>query len=34
MNAPRFMILGGQALTDKIGPGGALSSTVYYNNMP
>jgi hypothetical protein len=34
MNAPRFMILGGQASTDTIGPGGALSSTVYYNNMP
>ena len=32
--APRFMILGGQALTGTTGPGGALSNTVYYNNMP
>jgi hypothetical protein len=33
-NAPRFMILGGQTLTGTTGPGGALSSTVYYNNKP
>ena len=33
-NAPRFLILGGQALTGTTGPGGALSSTVYYNNKP
>lgn len=32
--APRFLILGGQALTGTAGPGGALSSTVYYNNKP
>lgn len=33
-NAPRFLILGGQALTGTTGPGGALSSTVYYNDKP
>lgn len=33
-NAPRFLIIGGQALTGTTGPGGALSSTVYYNNKP
>ena len=33
-NAPRFLILGGQTLTGTTGPGGALSSTVYYNNKP
>lgn len=33
-NAPRFLILGGQALTGLTGPGGAISSTVYYNNLP
>ena len=33
-NAPRFLILGGQALTGTTGAGGALSSTVYYNNKP
>ena len=32
--APRFLILGGQALTGTTGAGGALSSTVYYNNLP
>ena len=32
--APRFLILGGQALTGTTGPGGALSSTVYYNSKP
>lgn len=32
--APRFLILGGQAQTGTTGPGGALSSTVYYNNLP
>ncbi len=32
--APRFLILGGQALTGTSGTGGALSSTVYYNNKP
>jgi hypothetical protein len=31
---PRFLILGGQALTGPTGAGGALSSTVYYNNLP
>lgn len=33
-NAPRFLIIGGQALTGTTGPGGALSSTVYFNNLP
>ena len=33
-NAPRFLILGGQAPTGTTGTGGALSSTVYYNNEP
>src|SRR5216683_279059 len=33
-NGPRFLILGGQALTGTTGPGGALSSTVYVNNAP
>jgi hypothetical protein len=33
-NAPRFLILGGQASTGTTGTGGALSSTVYYNNKP
>ena len=33
-NAPRFLILGGQALTGLTGPGGTISSTVYYNNLP
>ncbi|HEV2487739.1 MAG TPA: hypothetical protein VGT08_19620 [Terracidiphilus sp.] len=33
-NAPRFLILGGQSLTGTTGAGGALSSTVYYNNKP
>ena len=33
-NAPRFLILGGQALTGTTGAGGALSSTVYYNSKP
>ena len=33
-NAPRFLIIGGQALTGTTGPGGALSTTVYYNNKP
>jgi hypothetical protein len=32
--APRFLILGGQALTGTTGTGGALSSTVYYNSKP
>jgi hypothetical protein len=32
--APRFLILGGQTLTGTTGSGGALSSTVYYNNKP
>jgi hypothetical protein len=32
--APRFLILGGQALTGTSGTGGALSSTVYYNSKP
>lgn len=32
--APRFLILGGQALTGTSGAGGALSSTVYYNSKP
>jgi hypothetical protein len=33
-NGPRFLILGGQALTGTTGAGGALSSAVYYNNLP
>lgn len=33
-NGPRFLILGGQALTGTSGPGGTLSSTVYYNTAP
>ncbi|MDE3149375.1 MAG: hypothetical protein KGL37_07890 [Acidobacteriota bacterium] len=33
-NAPRFLLLGGQALSGTSGAGGALSSTVYYNNKP
>ncbi len=33
-NGPRFLILGGQTLTGTTGAGGALSSTVYYNNLP
>lgn len=33
-NGPRFLILGGQALTGTTGAGGALSSTVYYNSLP
>lgn len=33
-NGPRFIILGGQALTGTTGAGGALSSMVYYNNLP
>lgn len=33
-NGPRFLILGGQALTGTTGPGGALSRTVYYNTTP
>ncbi len=33
-NGPRFLILGGQASIGTTGPGGALSSTVYYNNLP
>lgn len=33
-NGPRFLILGGQALTGTTGPGGALSSKVYVNNAP
>lgn len=32
--APRFLLLGGQALTGTTGTGGALNSTVYYNNKP
>ncbi len=32
--APRFLLLGGQALTGTTGPGGALSNYVYYNNLP
>lgn len=32
--APRFLLLGGQALTGTTGTGGALSSTVYYNSKP
>ncbi len=31
---PRFLILGGQALTGTTGPGGPLSSTVHYNDAP
>jgi hypothetical protein len=30
-NGPRFLILGGEALTGTTGPGGLPSSTVYYN---
>jgi len=33
-NGPRFLILGGQALTGSAGAGGALRSTVYYNTAP
>jgi len=33
-NGPRFLILGGQALTGTTGAGGALRSTVYYNTAP
>lgn len=33
-NGPRFLILGGQALTGTTGAGGTLSSTVYYNTAP
>jgi hypothetical protein len=33
-NGPRFLLLGGQAFTATTGPGGTLSSTVYYNNLP
>lgn len=33
-NGPRFLILGGRALTGTTGAGGALSSTVYYNTAP
>jgi hypothetical protein len=33
-NGPRFLILGGQAFTGTTGPGGALSSSVYYNTLP
>jgi hypothetical protein len=33
-NAPRFLFLGGQAFTGTSGPGGALSSTVFYNTAP
>lgn len=33
-NGPRFLILGGRALTGTTGPGGALSSAVYYNTAP
>ncbi len=33
-NAPRFLILGGQAVTATSGPGGALSTAVYYNTAP
>jgi hypothetical protein len=33
-NGPRFLILGGQALTGTSGPGGTLSRTVYYNTAP
>jgi hypothetical protein len=33
-NGPRFLILGGQALTGTTGAGGALSNTVYYNTAP
>lgn len=32
--APRFLILGGQKFIATTGPGGALSSTVYYNDKP
>jgi hypothetical protein len=33
-NGPRFLILGGQALTGTTGPGGAYSRTVFYNTAP
>jgi hypothetical protein len=33
-NGPRFLILGGQALTGTTGAGGAVSSIVYYNTAP
>ena len=33
-NAPRFLIIGGQALTGTTGVGGALSNKIYYNNLP
>src|SRR5713226_5993797 len=33
-NGPRFLILGGEALTGTTGPGGLPSSAVYYNNLP
>ncbi len=33
-NGPRFLILGGQALTGTSGPGGLPSSTVYVNTAP
>jgi hypothetical protein len=33
-NGPRFLIIGGQALTGTTGPGGLPSSTVYYNTKP
>jgi len=33
-NGPRFLIIGGQALTSTTGAGGALSKTVYYNTAP
>lgn len=33
-NGPRFLIIGGQALTGTTGAGGALSGAVYYNNLP
>jgi hypothetical protein len=33
-NGPRFLILGGEALTGTTGAGGALSNTVYYNTAP
>lgn len=33
-NGPRFLIIGGQALTGTSGAGGSLSSTVYVNTAP
>lgn len=33
-NGPRFLMLGGQALTGTTGLGGALTNTVYYNTLP